>query len=141
MITPSRRSDPAVIATFLSQLSNTPASLLGRTGKQSLLRHTGAGRGCHRDGGLDPHGVEVAVAGLPVLVVRLEGGSAKFTRFHNEMRRAGFTRAYEGHLTLWKPPPFDEMPALAAQVAALLPLFIPAGTAGLSSAAERKSHD
>jgi len=84
---------------------------------------------------------EAAAAGLPVLVVQLEGGSAKFTRFNDEMRRAGFTRAYEGHLTLWKPPTFNEMPALAVQVAALLSFSTAAGKAGLFGAAEGGSHD
>ena len=39
---------------------------------------------------------EAAATGKPVHVVALEGGSAKFARFHRAMAEAGITRPFRG---------------------------------------------
>jgi len=68
---------------------------------------------------------EAAAAGLPVLVVPLDGGSPKFDRFHREMRDAGLTRRFQGRLELWQPPAFNEMRGLARTVGERLPFPTP----------------
>jgi mitochondrial fission protein ELM1 len=58
---------------------------------------------------------EACVTGKPVHVVELDGGSAKFRRFHQAMREAGMTRPFTGRLEAWRYPPFDETARAAAE--------------------------
>jgi mitochondrial fission protein ELM1 len=60
---------------------------------------------------------EATATGGPVYVVDLEGGSAKFDRFHAAMREAGYTRPFAGRLEDWRYPPPDETARAAAEIA------------------------
>jgi hypothetical protein len=51
---------------------------------------------------------EAAATGKPVHVVPLDGGSAKFTRFHRAMAEAGITRPFRGAIESWSYRPPDE---------------------------------
>lgn len=64
---------------------------------------------------------EAAATGKPVHVVHLEGGNAKFARFHARMEQAGATRPFRGHLESWTYPPLDDTAAVAAEVRRRLP--------------------
>ncbi len=122
MITPSRRSDPRVTAALLSELEGIPHSCWDERGENPYYAIlAGAEAAVVTEDSVNMV-TEAAAAGLPVLVVSLRGGSAKFERFHKEMREAGLTRPFDGRLDLWTPPPFDEMPGLARQVAERLAL-------------------
>ena len=59
---------------------------------------------------------EAAATGKPVHVVGLEGGSAKFRRFHADLRQAGITRPFTGRLEDWRYEPLDETTRIAAEV-------------------------
>ena len=59
---------------------------------------------------------EAATTGKPVSVATLEGGSAKFTRFHEAMRARGITRPFDGRLESWGYAPIDETARAAEQV-------------------------
>ncbi|MGB8275213.1 MAG: mitochondrial fission ELM1 family protein [Alphaproteobacteria bacterium] len=59
---------------------------------------------------------EACATGKPVYVFELEGGSPKFRRFHDEMKRAGFTRPFDGTLSDWSHEPLDETKAVAAAI-------------------------
>ncbi len=59
---------------------------------------------------------EAAATGKPVHVVGLEGGSAKFRRFHEDLRQAGITRPFNGRLEDWRYEPLDETARIAAEV-------------------------
>jgi mitochondrial fission protein ELM1 len=55
---------------------------------------------------------EAAFTGKPVHVFELEGGSAKFARFHQALRDAGATRPFRGAIERWQyTPPNDTMRA------------------------------
>ena len=54
--------------------------------------------------------------GKPVYVFELEGGSRKFSRFHDELREAGITRAFEGTLAEWRYRPPDDTERVAREV-------------------------
>jgi mitochondrial fission protein ELM1 len=60
---------------------------------------------------------EACATGKPVYVFELEGGSPKFRAFHDQMRRAGLTRPFDGTLASWSHPPLDETRAVADQIA------------------------
>jgi mitochondrial fission protein ELM1 len=65
---------------------------------------------------------EAATTGKPIHILPLEGGSPKFTRFHDTMRARGITRPYAGVIENWTYPPFDETARAAAAVRGLLGL-------------------
>lgn len=44
---------------------------------------------------------EAAATGRPVHILDLDGGNAKFARFHRLMEQAGITRRFTGHLESW----------------------------------------
>lgn len=60
---------------------------------------------------------EATATGRPVYVVALDGGSAKFDRFHQAMRDAGYTRPFSGRLDEWRYQPPDETARAAAEIA------------------------
>jgi mitochondrial fission protein ELM1 len=59
---------------------------------------------------------EAGTTGKPIYILPLEGGSPKFTRFHDAMRARGITRPYAGVIENWTYPPFDETARAAAAV-------------------------
>ncbi|MEK9661094.1 MAG: mitochondrial fission ELM1 family protein [Alphaproteobacteria bacterium] len=65
---------------------------------------------------------EATATGKPVYVVALDGGSAKFERFHRAMREAGYTRPFEGIIETWCYEPPAETQRAAAEIARRLHL-------------------
>ncbi|MFQ5959034.1 MAG: mitochondrial fission ELM1 family protein [Alphaproteobacteria bacterium] len=59
---------------------------------------------------------EACATGKPVHVVDLPGGSAKFRRFHEGLRRAGCTRPLGNSLASWDYTPLNETARVAAEV-------------------------
>jgi len=55
---------------------------------------------------------------LPLPAKRLDG---KFSRFHHDLQERGLCRLFEGRLTEFSPPPFDETGRAALAVQALFP--------------------
>lgn len=121
MITPSRRSDPKVTAALIGQLGSVPYRCWDGQGDNPYYAILASATAAVVTEDSVNMVTESAAAGLPVFVVGLRGGSAKFERFHKDMQEAGLTRPYEANLDLWSPPPFDEMPNLARQIAQRLP--------------------
>jgi mitochondrial fission protein ELM1 len=63
---------------------------------------------------------EAATAGKPISILKLEGGSRKFTRFHAAMEARGVTRPFTGNIEDWSYAPFDETARVAATVRDLI---------------------
>lgn len=63
---------------------------------------------------------EACATGKPVHVFDLEGGSAKFDRFHEALRQKGMIRPFTGGLERWSYAPPDDMARAATAVRALL---------------------
>jgi mitochondrial fission protein ELM1 len=59
---------------------------------------------------------EACSTGKPVYVIELEGGSAKFARFHDRLRARGITRPFDGTLETWTYEPLDDTARVAAEV-------------------------
>ena len=59
---------------------------------------------------------EAATTGKPVYILPLEGGSAKFDRFHAQLREAGIARPFAGLLESWSYPPLHEASRIAEEV-------------------------
>jgi mitochondrial fission protein ELM1 len=63
---------------------------------------------------------EAASTGKPVYVVDLPGGSEKFSRFHDALRREGVTRVFEGKLEPYAHQALDDVARVAERVKAML---------------------
>lgn len=59
---------------------------------------------------------EACATGKPVHVIELDGGSAKFARFHEALRGAGITRPFDGTLETWAYDAPDDTARIAAEV-------------------------
>lgn len=59
---------------------------------------------------------EAAATGKPISILRLAGGSPKFSRFHAAMIKRGATRNFAGRLERWTYAPIDETARAAAVV-------------------------
>jgi uncharacterized protein len=63
---------------------------------------------------------EAAATGKPVHILELEGGNAKFDRFHQLMRQAGITRPFRGRIEAWSYPIPDDTARAGAALRALV---------------------
>lgn len=120
MITPSRRT-PAAIAEFVGEATaDTPRMLWTGEGENpypSFLAHADAfivpADSVNMTG-------EPCATGKPVYVFEPEGGSAKFTRFHEALRRHGATRPLPerfAQLETWSYAPLNSSETIAAEIA------------------------
>ncbi|WP_421706988.1 mitochondrial fission ELM1 family protein [Algihabitans sp.] len=63
---------------------------------------------------------EAAATGRPVHVFDLPGGSAKFSRFHQDLRDAGIARPFTGQFGKWHYTPLAETSRIAREVRPLM---------------------
>jgi len=59
---------------------------------------------------------EAVATGKPVHVVELDGGSAKFARFHEALQSGGMTRPFAGRIEQWHYAPPDDTARAAAEI-------------------------
>ena len=60
---------------------------------------------------------EACISGRPVFIAALPGGSAKFSRFHEALKRGGHARQFDGALDpSWKPVVLDDATWVAQRV-------------------------
>ena len=59
---------------------------------------------------------DAATTGKPVHVLEMTGGASKFARFHEDLRRRGVTRPFDGRLARWTYEPLDETRRAAREV-------------------------
>lgn len=116
MITPSRRTDSAVLAILRAALRNLPAIIWDGSGENPYFGYLGLAD--HLIVTADSVNMvsEACATGKPVYVVELAGGSDKFARFHALLRSAGMTRPFAGALAQWQYPPLDDVAAAAAEI-------------------------
>lgn len=115
-VTPSRRTGGAALTALRGQLGGVPHYLWDGTGANpyfGLLAHADA---LAVTGDSVNMVSEAAATGKPVHVIELEGGSAKFRRFHDALGRAGVTRPFTGILEQWTYPKLDDTERAAAEI-------------------------
>jgi mitochondrial fission protein ELM1 len=115
-ITPSRRTSETALKALVEPLRGVPHYLWDGSGENPYL-----GLLAHADAvvvtGDSVNMVsEAASTGKPVHVVGLEGGSAKFQRFHELFRRAGIARTFTGAIEQWSYAPPDDTDRAAAEI-------------------------
>lgn len=119
-ITPSRRTGVANLARILQKLDGCPADVWDGAGDNPYFAMLGLADFIVVTGDSVNMVSEACATGKPVHVFHLEGGSAKFSRFHALCESSGFTRPFEGRLETWRYEPPDDMAKAAAAVRRLV---------------------
>lgn len=116
MVTPSRRTGESNIAILRRALSGLSAEIWNGTGENPYYAFLAMADSIIVTGDSVNMVSEAATTGKPVFTVDLDGGSAKFRRFHETMRAEGITRPFAGTLTNWTYPPLRDTQRAAAEI-------------------------
>lgn len=120
-VTTSRRTGAENEAILRAGLADTAADIWDGTGANPYFGILALADGLLVTGDSVNMVSEAATTGKPVQVIELEGGSAKFRRFHDSLRKDGITRAFTGELEAWSYPPLQETAHIAAEIRARMP--------------------
>ena len=130
LVTASRRTDAKVLAIVRHALAGRPAEIWDGSGDNPYFGFLALADAFVVTGDSVNMICEAATTGKPVHVVALEGGSAKFKRFHARLGEAGITRPFEGRLERWSYPALRDTERAAAEVRRRLDARWGAGRAG-----------
>ena len=115
LVTPSRRTGAAGIGLLRDRLENLPAAIWDGCGENPYFAYLALADAFMVTANSVSMISEAAATGNPVHILDLEGGNAKFARFHTAMRAAGITRPFSGRIKSWcYPIPDDTARAGAA---------------------------
>jgi mitochondrial fission protein ELM1 len=120
VLTPSRRTGAAGIALLRERLAGLPAAIWDMTGDNPYYAYLGIADAFLVTGDSVSMVSEAAATGQPVHILDLDGGDAKFARFHKAMREAGITRPFVGRIESWRYTPLDDTARAGAAVRALV---------------------
>jgi mitochondrial fission protein ELM1 len=120
MVTFSRRTGAEMEAIIRGALSGTDAVIWDGTGENPYFAYLGLADHVVATEDSASMVSEAATTGKPISILRLEGGSPKFARFHAAMTARGITRPFGGHLENWSYTPLDETGRAAAAVRQLI---------------------
>ncbi len=115
-VTPSRRTGEANLAALSKGLEGAAAEIWDATGENPYFGILGLADAIIVTSDSISMVSEACATGKPVHVADLKGGSERFRRFHETMRREGYTRLFTGELEQWTPPPLDDTASAAAAV-------------------------
>ena len=124
-ITPSRRTGAANEALLRRRLAGLPAYIWDGTGDNPYFGLLGLADAVLVTANSVSMVSEAAATGKPVHVIDLEGGSAKFSRFHRALRDAGITRPFTGAIENWRYAPPEDTARAAAEIRRRLALRLP----------------
>jgi len=124
-ITPSRRTGAANEALLRRRLARLPAYIWDGTGDNPYFGLLGLADAVLVTADSVSMVSEAAATGKPVHIIDLEGGSAKFSRFHRALREAGITRPFTGAIESWRYAPPDDTARAAAEIRRRLALRLP----------------
>lgn len=121
LITPSRRTTPALIEAVIAATADAPRILWDGTGDNPYPHFLAcADRFVVTADSVNMAG-EACATGRPVHVFMPEGGRAKFHAFHAALRKAGAARLLPEHpasLETWQYTPIDAARQIAGEIAA-----------------------
>src|SRR5579883_239757 len=115
-VTPSRRTGEAFEKLLRERLRGLPAFIWDGSGDNPYFGLLGLADAVVVTADSVSMVSEAAATGKPVHVVDLDGGSAKFARFHQAMREAGITRPFTGTIESWRYAPLDDTERAAAEI-------------------------
>ena len=116
LVTTSRRTGSDNEADLRRQLADLPAVVWDQKGDNPYFGYLGLADAFVVTVDSVNMVSEACSTGKPVYVVGLEGGDAKFERFHLGLSEAGMTRPFAGTLESWKYPALDDTTRIAATI-------------------------
>jgi mitochondrial fission protein ELM1 len=108
LVTPSRRTGAAGIGLLRGRLENLPAAIWDGGGENPYFAYLALADAFMVTADSVSMISEAAATGNPVHILDLDGGNAKFTRFHVAMQAAGITRPFSGRIESWCYPIPDD---------------------------------
>ena len=120
MITFSRRTEPEMERKIRAALAGSCAAIWDGAGENPYFAYLGLADHVLATEDSASMVSEAASTGKPVSILKLSGGSPKFTRFHEGMSSRGATRVFSGQIENWSYAPIDETARAAAEVRRLL---------------------
>lgn len=116
LVTFSRRTPEAARRVMSDRLERLPGWVWGGEGANPYFAFLAAADVVLVTEDSTNMAVEAAATGKPVLVLGLEGSSARHDRLHADLRRLGATRPFAGALERWTYQPLRETERAAAEV-------------------------
>ncbi|HYZ41797.1 MAG TPA: mitochondrial fission ELM1 family protein [Stellaceae bacterium] len=120
LVTPSRRTGAAGVAMVRESLRHVSAMVWDGCGENPYFAFLALADAFVVTADSVSMISEAAATGKPVHVLELDGGNAKFARFHAAMRAAGITRPFTGRIESWSYPILDDTARAGAAVRALV---------------------
>ena len=114
VVTPSRRTDPEVVAVLQRRLSKVASVIWDGTGDNPYLGYLALADYLVVTADSVNMASEACYTGKPVFIEGLTGGNNKFEQFHRELQSRGYTRPFTGELSDWHYPPLDETSRVAS---------------------------
>lgn len=108
LITPSRRTGEAGLGVLRRRLSGLPVQIWDGSGDNPYFAYLAVADALVVTADSVSMVSEAAATGKPVHIIELEGGDAKFSRFHAAMRQIGVTRPFTGEIEQWSYTPPDD---------------------------------
>lgn len=116
LITPSRRTPVEAVDLLRARLGEVAAVFWDGSGENPYHGYLGLCDAVVVTEDSVNMVTEASGTGKPIYVAALEGGSAKFARFHDAMRQAGICRRFGGVLEDWHYEPPNDTARVAAVV-------------------------
>jgi mitochondrial fission protein ELM1 len=101
LMTPSRRTGAAGLTLLRERLEGFSTAIWDGSGENPYFAYLALADAVLVTADSISMISEAAATGKPVHVLDLEGGNAKFARFHEAMRAAGITRPFSGRIESW----------------------------------------
>jgi uncharacterized protein len=108
VVTPSRRTGAAGVAVLREGLAGLPGAVWDGAGENPYYAYLAIADALLVTADSVSMVSEAAATGKPVHILGLDGGDAKFARFHERMREAGITRPFMGQIESWSYAPPDD---------------------------------
>ena len=119
LVTPSRRTGEAGLALLRDRLKGLSASVWDGSGENPYFAYLALADAFLVTADSVSMVSEAAATGKPVHILGLDGGNAKFSRFHAAMQAAGVTRPFVGRIESWSYPVLDDTARAGAALRAL----------------------
>lgn len=116
MLTFSRRTPAPARAALTAGLSRAPGIIWDETGENPFFAFLGFADAVLVTEDSTGMAVQAAATGKPVMILKMQGESAKFRRFHADLQDRGVARPFAGKIETWSYPPLDETGRAADEI-------------------------
>ena len=120
LVSPSRRTGAAGLALLRKRLEDFPTAIWDGSGENPYFAYLALADAVLVTADSVSMISEAAATGKPVHILGLDGGNAKFARFHATMRAAGITRLFSGGIESWSYQVPDDTARAGAALRALV---------------------